>query len=175
MALPDRRWLDELFDDSGRRLLRYLASRLHDGTEADDLAQEAYLRLLRVDDALLIRDPRSFALKVATNVAAEWGRLSRHRREHLGADVLDEQASEKGGPMEDAAQAQQFNALKRALDRLTPTRRAVVLLHIRDGLTYAQIAEHVRLSVGMVNKHLSLGLEACRLALAESAERSSER
>jgi RNA polymerase sigma factor (sigma-70 family) len=172
VALPDELRRQELFDDSGRRLLRYLAARLRDGTEADDLAQEAYLRLLRVDDALLIRDPRSFALRVATNVATEWGRLSRHRREHVGTEFLEEQKSERAGPFEQLAHAQQLKSLRRALDSLTPMRRSVVLLNIRDGLTYAQIAAHVGLSISMVNKHLSLGLEVCRQSLAAHDERS---
>jgi hypothetical protein len=38
MALPGDLRPEELFDDSGRKLLRYLAARLRDGTEADDLA-----------------------------------------------------------------------------------------------------------------------------------------
>lgn len=81
MATPDEAWLEQLFDDAGHRFLSYLATRLKDGTDAQDLSQEVYLRLLRVDDVYLIRDPRRFALRVATNVANEWGRLSRHRLE----------------------------------------------------------------------------------------------
>ena len=166
MALPGELRLQELFDESGRRLLRYLAARLRDGTEADDLAQEAYLRLLRMDDAMLIRDPRSFALRVATNVATEWGRLSRHRREHIGTEALEERESDQTGPFEETVHTQQLKSLQRALDRLTPMRRAVVLLHLRDGLTYSHIAAQVGLSISMVGKHLNLGLEACRKSLA---------
>jgi RNA polymerase sigma-19 factor, ECF subfamily len=175
VALPGELQFQDLFDESGRRLLRYLAERLRDGTEASDLAQEAYLRLLRMDDALLIRNPRSFTLRVATNVAAEWGRLSRHRREHVGTEFLEEQESERSDPFEHAVHTQQLKCLRRALDGLTPMRRAVVLLHIRDGLTYSQIAAHVGLSVSMVGKHLHLGLETCRQSLAGNSERSQKK
>ena len=157
--------LERLFDDSGRRFLRYLASRLKDGTDADDLAQEVYLRLLRVDDSVLIRDPRRYALRVATNVAYEWGRLSRHKRVHLGDELLEDRESGVAGPFEQACHAQEFDTLSQALDELSPIRRAVVLLHVRDGLTYSQIAAHVRLSVSMVGKHLALGLAACQETL----------
>lgn len=174
MALPGHRRVEELFDGSGRRLLRYLAARLKDGTEADDLAQEAYLRILRVEDSLLIRNPRSFALRVATNVAYEWGRLSRHVREHVGAESLEDHDSGGAGPLEQAALAQELKTLRRALDGLTPTRRAVLLMHARDGLTYPEIARQMGLSVSMVGKHLALGLEACRQALAQSAARSGK-
>jgi DNA-directed RNA polymerase specialized sigma24 family protein len=53
-----------------------------------------------------------------------------------------------------------------------------LLLHFRDGLTYPQIARHVGLSISMVGRHLSLGLEACRQALnarpTENTERSHD-
>ena len=114
MSRADEQWLGRLFDEAGRKWLRFLAARLKDGTEAEDLAQEVYLRLLRVDDVLLIQEPRNFALRVASNVASEWGRLSRHRRVHLGAEKLDEQAAPTSGPLEQAAAAQELQRLSRA-------------------------------------------------------------
>lgn len=165
MARPNDLWFDDLFDDAGLRLLR-LAARLNDGTEANDLAQEAYLRLLRVDNALLIRSPRSYALRVAANVAYEWGRLARYQKVHVGAEHLDAHESESPTPLEQAVLSQQADAVRRALDRLSTVRRAIILLHIRDGLTYPQIAAQLGLSVSMTKKHLALGLEACRQFLA---------
>ncbi len=167
MALPGKRWPLELFDHSGRRFLRYLAARLRDGTDADDLAQEAYLRLLRMDENMIMRNPRSFALRVAANVATDWGRLSRHRKEHVGAELLEDQDSEYSDPFEQTLRDQQFKSAQTALDAMTPIRRAVMLLYLRDNLTYAQIAAEVGLSVGMVNKHLSAGLQACRDSLTQ--------
>ncbi len=167
------RWGDEpLFDAAGRRLLAHLAARLKDGTDADDLAQEVYLRLLRADDALVIQDPRRFAIRVATNVACEWGRLARHRRPHLDEQALAGHAAAGVGPAEQAALEQELALLAHALESLTPMRRAVVLLRVRDGLSYAEIAAQVGLSVSMVYKHLSLGLAACQRALEVDALRA---
>jgi RNA polymerase sigma-19 factor, ECF subfamily len=171
VSRADEQWLSRLFDESGRRLLRYLAARLKDGTDADDLAQEVYLRLLRADDVLFIQDPRSFALRVATNVAYEWGRLLRHKAVHTGTELLEEQVSAAPGPLEQVTHAQEMTRLSRALERLSPTRRAIVLLHKRDGLTYEQIAAHVGLSVAMVGKHLAKGLTSCQQFFADEAGR----
>lgn len=175
MGLPGDLGRQELIGNAGRKLLRHLALRLKDGTDADDLAQEAYLRLLRADESLVIRDPRSFALRVATHVAYEWGRLARHRREHIASDVLEEEAIEEPGPYDQLLRAQNTQIIHRALSSLTPVRRAILLMHIRDELTYAQIAERVQLSVSMVGKHLMLALVACRAALTESSEGSHKR
>lgn len=175
MSRADEQWLGRLFDESGRRSLRSLASRLKDGTEADDLAQEVYLRLLRVDDVLFIQDPRRFALRIATNVAYEWGRLSRHRRVHTDDESLEEQASAEPDPLEQAAHAQEVAHLSRALERLSPKRRAVLLLHKRNGMTYEQIAAHMGLSVAMVGKHLAKGLVSCQEFFASSRRNASSR
>jgi RNA polymerase sigma factor (sigma-70 family) len=61
--------------------------------------------------------------------------------------------------------AQNMQNLRRALDRLTPMQRAIVLLHRRDGMTYEEISRHVGTSVPMVNKHLIKSLALCRKLL----------
>jgi len=147
-------------------VLRFLAARLSSASEAEDLAQEVYLRLLRVEDVGLIRDPRAFALRVAANVAHEWRMLARNRLAHSD-EALELQVDDRPGPYETVLQTQQMQHLTRALDTLSPTCRAVVLLHRRDGMTYEEIASHVGLSVGMVAKHLAKGLTACQEFLAE--------
>lgn len=155
------RWLAELFDRSGRDLLRFLASRLPNSHDAEDLAQEVYLRLLRVDDVGVIRDPRSFALRVASNVAHEHRMLLRNRLEH-SPEALEGQPAEDPGPYDRAWQAQEMRRLGEVLRTLNPTCRAIVLMHRRDHMTYQEIADFFGLSVGMVKKHLSFGLAACR-------------
>ncbi len=164
MPSPKEKWLSDLFRHSRRGLLRYLAPRVPTETDAEDAAQEVYLRLLRVNDVGLIRDPRSFALRVAANVAYEW-RMRAHNRPMHSDEALETRASEAPGPFDEVRQAQEMGVLSRALSTLSPTCRAVVLLHRRDDMTYQEIARFVGLSVGMVKKHLRHGLAVCRDSL----------
>lgn len=157
----DDRWWGRLLDSTDRGFLRLLASRLQDGTDADDLAQEVYLRLLRVDDVQLIREPGEYAMRIASNVAAERGRLSRNRRIHTHMDCLRDQVGADRGPFEQTLHAQEMSVLSSALAGLSPTRRAILLLHKRDGMTYEEIASFVGLSVAMVGKHLAKALKFC--------------
>jgi len=161
VAASKDQWLAELFGRSGRDLLRFLARRLPNARDAEDLAQEVYLRLLRVDDVGLIRDPRAFALRVASNVAHEHRMLLCNRLEH-SPDPLESQPTEGPGPFDQVWQAQEMKRLGEVLQTLNPTCRAVVLMHRRDRMTYRQIADHFGLSVGMVKKHLSYGLAVCQ-------------
>ena len=60
------------------------------------------------------------------------------------------------------AQQQSVDALERVLRVMPPTRRKVIILHRRDGMTYSEIAAELGISVGMVKKHLAKGLARCR-------------
>jgi RNA polymerase sigma factor (sigma-70 family) len=172
MSSAQEDWITRLFDESGRDLLRFLARRLGSETEAQDLAQEVYLRLLRVEDVGRIQNRRAYALRVAANVAHEWRMLARNRQSH-SSEPLENEMSLASGPMELAAQAQEMRCLARALDTLSPVCRAVVLLYKRDGYTLEQVATAVGYSVPMVRRHLALGLAVCRQALMRSHGRSA--
>jgi DNA-directed RNA polymerase specialized sigma24 family protein len=55
----------------GQRLRRFLASRLRDPRDASDIAQEVYLRLLRVERHELIRNPEAYLLTIASHLLHE--------------------------------------------------------------------------------------------------------
>src|ERR1700743_2729198 len=67
----------QLFRDHNRILVRYLAVRLQSTHEANEVAQEAYARLLRLHRSGTPSLLRAYLFKVATNIAID--RL-RHRK-----------------------------------------------------------------------------------------------
>lgn len=144
------------------RLLRFLESRLSNEQDARDLAQEAYLRLLRASSEKLIQDPVAYLFRIARNLLYEW-----YTSLPPPAESLDraEIAGEKASAEDRLEMALHMDKLERALRRLSPKRRAVVLMHRRDGMTYGEIAEQLGISSSMVKKHLSLGLVECRNSL----------
>ena len=64
---------DEAFREHRGRLYQYLRRRLANEEDAQDLAQEAYLRLLRVSRTELVRDPQAYLYRVARNLVYEQG------------------------------------------------------------------------------------------------------
>jgi RNA polymerase sigma factor (sigma-70 family) len=155
-----QRWLHEFTGEPGRRLLRQVARYLVDRQQAEDLAQEVYLRLLRVDDDAIIREPRAFALRVAANVAHEWRSLARNRYPH-SSDAVDALA-DGADAVEIIAGQERVKRLNAALQQLSPDCRAALLMHRRDKMSREQIAETMGISVGMVKKHLVRALTVCR-------------
>jgi RNA polymerase sigma factor (sigma-70 family) len=52
------------------------------------------------------------------------------------------------------------------IHRLTPRRRALLVLHYRDELGYRAINERMQISTHMVKKYIVEALAACRLGMA---------
>lgn len=144
------------------RVLRYLGARLANEQDAQDLAQEAYLRLLRASNSRLIHDPMAYLLRIARNLLHEWYSSPPGSREPVEEiELVDE-----GMSVEDLTEiSQQVERLGNVLRHLSPKCRAVILMHRRDGMTYDEIAKALGISSSMVKKYLSQGLARCRARL----------
>ena len=144
-----------------RELLQFLRSRLPGQEDAKDLAQEAYLRLLRLNNDRLIRHPEAYLFRIAANLVYEyWVNAKSGWQE--SAYEPDQLPSRAQATDELADNEQAMDDLKRALAILPPVQRNVLLLHRRDGKTYEEIAEDLGVSRDMVKKHLSKALARCR-------------
>jgi len=152
--------------------------RLHNSQNAQDLAQEVYLRLLRVEDAELIRDPLAFLYRIALNLVYEF-RLRRSREPVTFDSEAAEELAER--PLDAAAvpaepdaseQLQMEDRLRRVLAPLPPMMRAVFVLRKRDGMSNKEIADELRISVHTVKKYLCQAVAQCRAAAQQRSGRS---
>jgi RNA polymerase sigma factor (sigma-70 family) len=162
-------WFHEFVSSVGGDLLRFLRSRLGHGDHAQDLAQEVYLRVLRMDDLSLIRNPRSFVIHLAAHAAYEWRMLARNRLQHSD-EFLQDLVAHDADPAEALEREDRIARLSRVLETLSPKCRAVILMHRRDGMTYEEIAARMNLSVAMVKKYLARGLAACHRQMGSRGE-----
>ncbi|MCY4256262.1 MAG: sigma-70 family RNA polymerase sigma factor [Gammaproteobacteria bacterium] len=145
------------------RLLAFLNARLANEQDARELAQEAYLRLLRATRARLIEDPAAYLFRIARNLLYEWYVSLPPDSEPLSGSAPSADLAVE----EQAALAQHMDRLEDALRQLSPKCRAVVLMHRRDGMTYKEIGAALGISASMVKKYLARGLASCRLACAD--------
>ncbi|MGH8189809.1 MAG: RNA polymerase sigma factor [Steroidobacteraceae bacterium] len=161
-------WFQHLVATVGGDLLQFLRSRLSHGDQAQDLAQEVYLRLLRVEDLRLIRNPRAFVIHLASHAAHEWRMLARNRLQHSD-EALAELIADTD-PADELERSRQIHELSRVLSTLSPKCQAVLLMHRRDGMTYQEIASRMNLSVAMIKKYLARGLAACHEQMGAARE-----
>lgn len=159
------------FERYGQALQRYLMRRLHQRHDAHDLAQEVYLRLLRVADADLVRKPQAYMYRIASHVIYEF-RLKEEQEKDcmvVDSDVLTDLAERVGDASTDDIEGRIGSQLDvdRILSRLPPIEQAIVLLQKRDGLSYQQVAERLGLSKHTVKKYLFRALAHLRSAANE--------
>jgi RNA polymerase sigma-19 factor, ECF subfamily len=139
-------------------LQRFLMRRLDHAQNAQDLAQEVYLRLLRVDSADLVRQPQAYMYRIAAHVVHEF-RLREEREKEcmtIDSDVLADIAErvEDASVEEPWRRANTERELTRLLRQLPPVERAIIVMQKRDGLSYEEVAEKLDLSVHTVKKYL---------------------
>jgi len=165
----------ELFIESRPELMRYLAFRVRDAAESEELAQEVYLRMMRLDQVHLIRNPRAYLFRVASSVLADRGRkLGRTIAANGWTAEAEGHADDTADPYERLLWRQRLDRVNAAIDDLPARCRRALMLHRRDGWTYDEIATDLGVSRSMVKKYLRKALVLCRRALAEDEAAASE-
>ena len=160
--------VEGLAQGCGSDLVRYIARRLRNVTDARDLVHEAYIRLLRVKRKDLIRDPQAYLYRIAVNILYEFE--LKQKADAMGlaraAECQDLEA-DFGHPEQDVELLQARKRIEAVLAGLSPRCRAVFILYRRDGLSYKEIGAQVGISTNMVKKYLARGLRHCREHLEE--------
>jgi RNA polymerase sigma-70 factor (ECF subfamily) len=114
-------------------------------TEAEDIVQEALLRLHRVREAgETIDSPPAYVTTLATRLAIDHLRSARVRREQYVGDWLPEPLVEspEGDPAQRAEMVDSLSvAFLAVLERLSPEQRAVLLLRDVFAYGYDEIAD----------------------------------
>ena len=124
------------FDEWYPALVRSLRARLGDADLAEDIAQEAFVRMLDHRP----RNPKAWLFTVAANLVCDHSRTARGRARHL-ALVGDaaERAAAPDDPSQAVVRAEAVGQVRAALDALTERDRTLLLLH-HGGYSYAEVA-----------------------------------
>lgn len=152
-----------------RHLDAILRRRGRSREEAEDLIQETFLRVkMYVDGGGEVREPEAFLVRTALNLARD--RRQREHRELYTSNPLEDLdlVDSLPGPEELLEREQRLDGLKRALNRAGPRAREVFLMHRLEGMTYAQIASQLDVSVSAVEKHMAKALMTLGRAVLES-------
>ena len=145
-------------------LYSYLASRLGDRLQAEETAQESFVRAFL--SLKKLRKPESFyswLLGIADRVAKEQFRsVERRRKEREAAETL----------LADAGDNPDDYPLEEVIAALPESHRQVILLRYYEGLSCQEVATRLEMPLGTVTKTLSRAYALLRqeLAACESPE-----
>ena len=164
----DREAAQELTRRMVPRVLGYATRTLGDRTEAEDVAQEAKLRLWRIAPEWRQGDAKvtTWLYRVVSNLCTD-----RHRRRPMvDLDAVPEPEDGTASAQAALEEAERQKALHLALQDLPDRQRqAVVLRHI-EGLSNPDIAEVMEIGVEAVESLIARGKRTLTAALAARRE-----
>lgn len=156
-----------LFQEHNRTLVRFLAARLHSEEEAKEIAQEAYVKLLRLDEPDTVSYLRAYLFRTAANLATD--RLRQRNRRSQLRNLFFFDTGEVCPPPEKGLNAsEELAVIRGAIEELPPKCRTAFLLHKIHELSVQDTAERMQLTVRMVRLYIARALEHCRNRLDET-------
>jgi RNA polymerase sigma-70 factor (ECF subfamily) len=145
--------------------VRFFALRTSSPAEAEDIVQEIFLKIARVD-AASVENAAAFLYRLGTNAMLDRARARRRRTARDGA-YHDAHASGPTGyePEADAPDPEaavdarlRLRALLASVKELPEQCRKVFVMHKIDGLSYAEVAAALGISRSAVEKHMMAAL-----------------
>lgn len=153
-----------LFEQLYDSLYRYVYRLTGDGDAADDVAQEAFVRLLR-EGPSGPKAPRPWLFRVATNLVRDRARKTERRGRLLNAHYHHGVALD--GPDVELERRESVAAVRHVLDTLKPRDRQILLMR-EEGFAYREIADVIGVDHRSVAMLMTRALRRFRAAFAAS-------
>jgi RNA polymerase sigma-70 factor (ECF subfamily) len=139
--------------DAAYNLARWL---MRNEQDAQDVAQEAYLRAFRFFPGFRGGDARAWLLKIVRNTCYTWLHANRPLQD---ATEFDENLfcpdSSDPNPEEAVLQNDSNTLVRKAMEKLPPNYREVLILRELEGMSYKEIADITGMPAGTVMSSLS--------------------
>lgn len=163
---------EPLVEKYRERVWRLAFHHLRDSEEAQDVAQEAFIRAWQA--LASFRGQSAFytwLFRITMNVATDRARQRASRARALGAERVPEEEWERvmidpaAGPEQTATRAEQRARIRQALATLPEHHRTIIMLSDLEGLSYREIAEVLDIPMGTVMSRLHHARKRLRAAL----------
>jgi RNA polymerase sigma-70 factor, ECF subfamily len=160
-------------------LVNFLYRMVRNREQAEDLAQEVFIRVYRARaDYVPSAKFTTWLFRIATNLALNSVRDTRHQRMEVSLDAPVTMDSEEGDERqidvaeknpnieEHLVQEAQRDMIRHAIDKLPEKQRAAVLLHKYQDLDYGEISKILSCSESALKSLLFRAYETLRVELA---------
>ena len=157
-----RQWFLDLLDRHGSAVVSMLRRLCRSGHDADDVFQDTAMRAWRsLPERGRLRSPRAWLMTIAYRSA-----LDHWARRPANVELQDAPDERLPDPSRLAQQSEDRGRVNAAVAELPEAIRAVVVLHYSGGLTLAETAKAMGISVGTAKSRLNRGLERLRKVLS---------
>lgn len=150
--LKPAEWVGAIYRDERSRLIRFVSSRSR-RQDAEDVVQQAFVRLVGSASCDSIASPAAYLRQSASNLIRDDARAEKRRSKH--AHVPIEEVEIAGcDPVASLEARDRLVRIEEALSRLKPLTSQIFLACRLDGYSYAEIAQQTGLSVRGVEKQM---------------------
>lgn len=148
------------FKSQARTLRNYLLYKFGNEEQAEDVTQEAFIKLWENCDKVPLDKAKSFLYTVANNTTLNQIAHQKVVLQYSKNSNLPHSTQESP---EFILEEEQFKVkLQKAIDKLSEAQRTAFLLHRIDGKKYHEIAEILGISVKAVEKRIHIALVELR-------------
>lgn len=158
--------INALFNEIYPSLFRYCHRLTADVDEAEDVAQETFVRLLDRKPKGPEPGQRAWMFRVATNLIRDAARQAANRGRILAGSLPPDPAPSPDTEMD---RREAIREIRKSLEELSPRDREILLLR-HEGLSYKEIAEVMEMAPTSVGTILARALR--RFATAYDKEKS---
>jgi len=135
------------------RLRRFVRALVESREDAEDVIQEAYLRVLSYSESHEVEHPERLLFSTARHLAVDAHRRQKVRERTAAQYAVLEACSFDFPSADEVVDARQrLKRVEAAVDLLPPRCREAFLLHRLEGMSYSEIATHCGISVSAVEK-----------------------
>ncbi len=158
-AKDDLAIMNALAADYRQPLVRFLAKRLGNVPEAEDIAQEVFVRIVQRGDVETIEHAQAFLFQTAMNLLRDKLRYDT-AHQYWDHDVYEDSLYSAEGPSpERVIQARErLRKLEKALQSLDERARDIFILHRLENMKYRDIADRYGISVSAIEKYMMKAL-----------------
>lgn len=151
--------LEMLYRDKRHDLMRFFARYRASADDARDLTQEAFMRLSD-SEALrsgVLRHAEAYLRTIARNLLRNRATTAYRHSDNAHVDI-DDHPVMAASEIARLEARDSLNRLEAAMGAMKPKTRRIFMSHRLDGMSYAEIAEEVGMSVSGVEKQMSRAL-----------------
>ena len=155
--------VEHLYKDHHQWLYRWLLKKLQNRQYAEDIAQDTFVRLLTKKKTITPQEPRALLLTIAKGMVSNFYRHQKIEESYLEfiASLPEEYAPD---PETQVILLDAIIELDRRLDGLELMVKQAFFLTQLEGLTQAQTAEHLNISIATVQRYIIKALHQCCFA-----------